>query len=196
MADALVLARHGQTEWSLSGQHTGSTDIPLTEVGRDEARQIGAALAGRSFALVVTSPLGRARETCELAGFGDGAVVRDELREWDYGDYEGRTTAEIRADSPGWTLWDDGGPHGEQAADVGARVDALLADLETVAGDVLVVAHGHLLPVLAARWVGLPPEAGRSFELDTATLSRLGHHREQPVVSLWNDGHHLEPPGR
>jgi probable phosphoglycerate mutase len=191
MADALLLARHGETEWSLSGQHTGSTDIALTEVGRNQARRIGDALAGRTFALVLTSPLGRARETCELAGFAGAAEVRDELREWDYGDYEGQTTAAIRRKSPGWTVWDHGGPNGEQAADVGARVDALLADLEPVDGDVLVFAHGHLLPVLAARWVDLPPEAGRSFELDTATISRLGYHHQQPVVSLWNDAHHL-----
>jgi probable phosphoglycerate mutase len=191
MADNLVLARHGETEWSLSGQHTGRTDIPLTENGRAQARRIGAVLAGRSFALVLTSPLSRARETCALAGYGAEAVEREELAEWDYGDYEGRTTAEIREQSPGWTLWDDGVPGGEKAAEVGARVDRLLADLALVDGDVLVFAHGHLLPVTAARWVGLPPEQGRIFELDTATVSCLGHHREQPVVSRWNDAGHL-----
>jgi probable phosphoglycerate mutase len=191
MATSLVLARHGETEWSLSGQHTGRTDIPLTETGRDQARRIGVELADHTFSLVLTSPLRRARETCELAGFTDDAIVRDELREWDYGDYEGRTTADIRQDSPGWTLWDHGGPNGEQAVAVGARVDVLLGDLGPVDGDVLVFAHGHVLPVLAARWVGLPPDQGRIFELSTATISRLGHHREEPVVSRWNDAGHL-----
>lgn len=191
MVDALYLARHGETEWSLSGQHTGTTDIPLTDAGRDQARRIGRALSGRSFAKVLTSPLGRARETCELAGYADGAEVREALREWDYGEYEGRTTADIRQESPGWTVWDGGGPGGEQASEVGARVDRLLNDLAPVDGDVLVFAHGHVLPVLAARWVELAPEAGRIFKLGTATLSRLGHHREQPVISLWNDSGHL-----
>lgn len=191
MADGLTLARHGETEWSRSGQHTGRTDMPLTDVGRDQAHRVGGALAGRTFALVLTSPLSRARETCALAGFAEAAVERDELMEWDYGDYEGRTTADIRTNAAGWTIWDDGVPNGERVGDVGTRVDALLADLRAVDGDVLVFAHGHLLQILAIRWVGLPPEGARILELDTATISRLGHHREQPVITRWNDGGHL-----
>jgi probable phosphoglycerate mutase len=191
MAAGLTLARHGETEWSRRGQHTGRTDMPLTDVGRGQARRVGRALAGRTFALVLTSPLSRARDTCALAGFADAAVERDELLEWDYGDYEGRTTADIRTNAPGWTIWDDGGPNGERVHDVGARVDALLADLGAADGDVLVFAHGHLLQVLAIRWVGLPPEDARILELDTATISQLGHHREQPVITRWNDAGHL-----
>jgi broad specificity phosphatase PhoE len=182
----VVLVRHGETEWSRDGRHTGSTDVPLTEAGREQARALGEALRGRAFALVLTSPLARAAETCRLAGLGDVAQVRDDLREWDYGAYEGRTTAEIREARPGWTLWRDGAPGGETAADVGVRADRVLAELRTVDGDSAVFAHGHLLRVLAARWLGLEPADGGRFALDTATLSALGWERERTVLRLWN----------
>ena len=187
----VVLVRHGETEWSLSGQHTGTTDIPLTDAGREQARATGAALAGREFALVLTSPLGRARETAELAALGENAQVREDLREWDYGEYEALTTADIRAGRPGWDLWRDGCPGGEMAAQVGARVDRVIAEARAAAGDVALFAHGHVLRVLGARWLGLPPERGGSFGLSTATIGVLGHERENPVVWLWNDGAHL-----
>lgn len=183
----VVLVRHGETEWTLSGQHTGRTDIPLTEGGRREAEALRAVLRGRSFALVLTSPLRRAAETCRLAGLGDGAVPRDELREWDYGAYEGRKTIDIRKERPGWTLWRDGVPDGEAAAEVGARVDRVITELRAAAGDVAVFSHGHLLRVFAARWVGLDPGAGALFALDPATISVLGYERETPVIRLWNE---------
>jgi broad specificity phosphatase PhoE len=183
----VVLVRHGETEWTRSGQHTGRTDIPLTEAGRRAARAVGAALAGRRFAAVLTSPLGRAKETCRLAGFGDVAVERDELMEWDYGAYEGRRTVDIRKERPGWSLWRDGVPEGEVAADVGARVDRVIAELRAAASsDAAVFAHGHVLRVLAARWLGLEPEAGRLLALDPATISVLGYERETAVVRVWN----------
>lgn len=182
----VVLVRHGETEWTLSGQHTGRTDIPLTERGRDDARVVAAALTDRSFALVLTSPLSRARETCRLAGLGDAAVERDELREWDYGDYEGRKTVDIREERPGWSLWRDGVPNGESAADVAARVDRVIDDVRAVDGDAVLFAHGHLLRVLTARWLGLEPDAGRLFALDPATISVLGYERETAVVRMWN----------
>ena len=185
MATEIVLARHGETEWSRDGRHTGNTDVPLTERGREQAAALAAALEGRSFARVLTSPLSRAAETARLAGFGD-AEGRDELREWDYGAYEGRKTAEIREERPGWTLWTDGVPNGETAAEVAARVDAVLADLRTVEGAALVFAHGHLLRVLAVRWIGLGPEAGRLLALDPATVGVLGYERETPVIRVWN----------
>ena len=178
--------RHGETEWSAAGRHTGSTDVPLTEAGREAACRLGAYVAKESFSAVFTSPLGRARETCALAGLGDVAVVDDDLREWDYGDYEGLTTVEIRADRDGWTVWQDGCPGGEVAADVGARVDRVVARLRERDGAVAVFGHGHCLRVLAARWVGLPPEDGALIALDTATVSRLGWEREQPVIRSWN----------
>jgi probable phosphoglycerate mutase len=181
----LVLVRHGETEWSRDGRHTGATDVPLTEVGREQAGAVREALAGESFGRVLTSPLARAADTARLAGYGD-AEPRDELREWDYGEYEGRRTAEIREERPGWTLWRDGVPGGETAAQVGARVDRLLAELRRDDGRVLAFAHGHLLRVLAARWVALEPEAGRLFALDTATVGVLGHERETAVIRLWN----------
>jgi broad specificity phosphatase PhoE len=183
----VVLVRHGETEWSRSGRHTGRTDVELTARGREQALALGAALAGRSFELVLTSPLARALETCRLAGFADVAQPRDELLEWDYGDYEGRTTPEIRGDRPGWTLWRDGVPGGETAAEVGARADRVVAELRSIAGDAAVFAHGHVLRVLAARWLGLEPEAGRLFGLDTATVSTLGWERETAVVRTWNE---------
>lgn len=182
----IVLVRHGETEWTRSGQHTGRTDIPLTERGRQAARAVGAALRERSFARVLTSPLARAAETCRLASLDGDAVLRDELLEWDYGAYEGRRTVEIREGRPGWSLWRDGVPDGETAAQVGARVDRVIAELRSAGGDVAVFAHGHLLRVLTARWLGLQPEAGRLFALDPATVSVLGYERETAVIRVWN----------
>lgn len=183
----IVLVRHGETEWTRAGKHTGRTDIPLTERGRREARAVGSALQGRRFALVLTSPLERASDTCRVAGFEAVAVERDYLMEWDYGDYEGRTTSEIREERPGWSLWRDGVPGGEAPADVGARADRVIAELRTTTGDTLVFAHGHLLRVLAARWLGLDPASGRLFALDPATISILGYERETAVIRLWNE---------
>jgi len=178
--------RHGETEWSAAGRHTGSTDLPLTDAGRAAARRIGAFVASQSFAAVYVSPMRRARETCELSGFADGAVVDDDLREWDYGDYEGLTTATIRETRPDWTVWRGGCPNGEAAADVGARVDRVIARFLEYDDAVAVFGHGHCLRVLAARWVGLAAEDGARIALETATVSRLGWEREQPVVSMWN----------
>jgi broad specificity phosphatase PhoE len=186
MAEEIVVVRHGETEWSRTMRHTGRTDVPLTDEGRRQAEIVGRALHGRSFELVLTSPLQRAAETCRLAGFGAEAQERDDLREWDYGDYEGRTTAEIREAVPDWTLFTGGVPNGETAAEVGDRTDLILAEAAAVRGDVLLFAHGHVLRVLAARWLGLEPSAGRLFALDPATLSTLGHEREQPVLRSWN----------
>ena len=187
MAEEIVLVRHGETEWSRTLRHTGRTDVPLTDEGRRQAEVVGRALEGRSFELVLTSPLQRAADTCRLAGFEAQAQTRDDLREWDYGDYEGRTTAEIREEVPGWTLFAGGVPNGETAAEVGDRADRILAEAATVSGDVLLFAHGHVLRVLTARWLGLEPAAGRLFALDPATLSTLGHEREQAVIRSWND---------
>jgi broad specificity phosphatase PhoE len=184
----VVLVRHGETAWSKSGQHTSRTDIPLTERGQAQAAGLAARLAGRPFALVLTSPLARARQTCALAGFADVAQVDDDLTEWDYGSYEGRTTAQIRGERPGWTLWDDGAPGGETAAEVAARADRVLARVRSAHGDSLVFAHGHLLRVLVARWLGLAPAAGRYFVLDAAGISVLGWEREQAVVASLNVG--------
>jgi broad specificity phosphatase PhoE len=186
-AQEVVLVRHGETEWSRSGQHTGRTDIPLTDEGRLQAEAVGAALRGRTFAIVLTSPLQRAAETCRIAGFGDVVSVRDDLREWDYGEYEGLKTVDIRRERPGWTLWYDGVPGGETAAEVAARADRVIAELRAADGDALVFAHGHFLRVLTARWLGLEPEAGRLFALDPATVSVLGYERETAVVRLWNE---------
>ena len=158
----------------------------LTEHGREQAEAVGAAFRDRHFALVLTSPLGRALETCRLAGFGDRAVQRDELMEWDYGAYEGRTTAEVREERPGWTLWRDGVPGGETVEQVGERVDRVLDDLRPLDGDALLFAHGHVLRVLTARWLELDPGAGRLFALDPATISALGYERETAVIKLWN----------
>jgi probable phosphoglycerate mutase len=182
----VLLARHGETEWSATLKHTSRTDIPLTDTGREQARRLAPALAGRDLGLVLTSPLSRAIETCRLAGLGDAAQVRDDLREWDYGDYEGITTAEIREQRPDWFLWRDGCPGGETAAEVGVRADRIVAELRGVDGDAAVFAHGHLLRVLAARWLGLPPERGASLALSTGTISVLGWERETPVVWEWN----------
>jgi probable phosphoglycerate mutase len=184
------LVRHGETEWSAVGKHTGSTDLPLTEAGRDAARAVAKVLRQQAFAAVLTSPLRRARETCELAGLAAHAEVVDDLREWEYGDYEGLTTATIRESRPGWTVWRDGCPGGESAGDIGARADRVVERLRDIDGDVAVFAHGHFLRVLGARWCGLSAEDGAALALDTAGLSRLGWEREQPVLRLWN-----APPG-
>jgi broad specificity phosphatase PhoE len=182
----IALVRHGETEWSRDRKHTGRTDIPLTETGRREAEMLRDALAGRGFVRVLSSPLSRALETCRLAGLGDQAELTDDLREWDYGEYEGITTAEIREGRPDWYLWRDGCPGGETAADVGRRSDRVIASLSGVEGDVALFAHGHVLRVLTARWLGLGPEAGALFKLDTGTLSALGYERETRVITRWN----------
>jgi probable phosphoglycerate mutase len=183
------LVRHGETEWARLGRHTGSTDIPLTDRGRDQARALGPRLAGLRFALVLTSPLSRAAETTSIAGFEDVAVADVDLMEWDYGAHEGQTRAEIRSGLPGWTIWRGPWPGGETIGQVGARADRVITRLRDPAagGDTLVFAHGHLLRVLAARWLGLPPSSGGLFELGTATLSILGWEREQPTIELWNE---------
>jgi broad specificity phosphatase PhoE len=186
----IVLVRHGETEWSKTGQHTGTTDIDLTTAGRRQAHRLGGLLAPHRFTSVLTSPLRRASETCRLAGHAS-AQVRDDLVEWDYGTYEGRTTADIRAERPGWSLWRDGAPAGETADDVGRRADRVIAELQSATGDVAIFSHGHLLRVLAARWIGLPPEAGALLSLHTASLSVLGHERETAVIVAWNLRHPL-----
>ena len=183
----VVLVRHGETEWSAAGRHTGRTDVPLDETGRREARALAESLAGRDFALVLTSPLSRAVETCRLAGLGDRAQVRDDLAEWDYGEYEGRTTDEIRAERPGWSLWDEGVVGGETVAEVGARADRALEEIAGAGGDVAVFAHGHVLRVLGARYLRLPPGDGRLLALDPATVSVLGHEHEWRVIRAWNE---------
>ena len=183
----VVLVRHGQTEWSVSGQHTGTTDIPLTDEGRRQAEALGARLSGWTFSRVLTSPLARAADTCELAGFGARAEVTDDLREWDYGDYEGLRTADIRKDRPGWWLWRDGVPGGETVDEVGRRADRVVDAARAAEGDVALFAHGHVLRVLASRWIGLPPDHGRLFALATASVSVLGWEREAAVVERWNE---------
>ena len=183
----VVLVRHAETEWSISGRHTGRSDIPLTEEGRRVAGALRGLLREWDFTHVFTSPLSRARETSRIAGLADGAVVRDELAEWDYGDYEGLTTVEIREQRPGWDLWRDGCPGGESAADVGERVDRLLADVRGLGGDVALFAHGHVLRVVGARWIGLPPAGGALLALSTASISVLGAEREHAVLWRWND---------
>jgi broad specificity phosphatase PhoE len=183
----LVVVRHGATQWSEEGRHTGRTDVPLTESGRAQARCLAGVLGRRSFALVLTSPLLRALETCALAGFGDVAEVTEDLVEWDYGEYEGKTTQEIREERPGWTLWGDGVPGGETAADLGRRVDRVMERVGEQLGDTLCFAHGHVLRVLAARWVGLPPMGGRLLGLDAGSFGELGWEREVPVIGRWNE---------
>ena len=182
----LVLVRHGETAWTISGQHTGRMDIPLTAEGRRQGRRLRARLRGQPFALVLTSPLGRAAETARLAGFPD-AEPDDDLREWDYGAYEGRTTLDIRRDHPGWSLWRHGVPGGESREQVAARADRVIARARAADGDALVFAHGHLLRVLAARWLGRPPADGRLIALGAAAVSVLGYEREQPVIVRWNE---------
>jgi broad specificity phosphatase PhoE len=183
----LWLVRHGETEWSRSGQHTSRTDIPLTELGRRQATGVARKLADHAFAFVLSSPKVRALETARLAGFGDRVETTDDLLEWDYGEDEGRTTPEIRADRPGWTIWADGPLGGETADEVAARVDRVIARVRESDGDVLVFAHGHVLRVLAARWIGEQSGEGRFFELGTATLSVLGWERETPTIERWNE---------
>jgi probable phosphoglycerate mutase len=187
MASELWIMRHGETEWSRVGKHTGSTDIPLTEHGRDQARRAADSLAGVGFSLVLCSPLLRARETCRLVGFEQAAELCDDLREWDYGEYEGITSAEIHETRPDWDLWRDGCPGGETGAEVGARVDRVLARAAAVPGGVLCVAHGHVLRVLTARWLGLDASAGALFALATAGIGVLGHeHETTAVLSRWS----------
>jgi broad specificity phosphatase PhoE len=183
----LIVVRHGETEWSEQGRHTGRTDVPLLESGRAQARHLTGALGAMAFALVLTSPLSRAAETCALAGFGDRAEVSDDLLEWDYGDYEGRTTTEIREDRPGWTLWADGVPGGETAGAVGRRCDHVIERARGVNGDTLCFAHSHVLRTLAARWVGLPPIGGRLMVLDACSIGILGWEREVPIIERWNE---------
>jgi broad specificity phosphatase PhoE len=182
----VVLVRHGETEWSRDLLHTSHTDIPLTDKGRREAERLREALRGRTFELLLTSPMQRAAETCRLAGLDDVAETSDALLEWDYGEYEGITTKEIRESRPGWFLWRDGCPGGETAAEVGARVDPLVERLAKLPGDVALFSHGHLLRVLTARWLRLDAEAGALFSLGTGTLSILGWERETRVIRRWN----------
>ncbi|MEJ0089296.1 MAG: histidine phosphatase family protein [Limisphaerales bacterium] len=190
----IYLARHGETAWSLSGQHTGLTDLPLTERGERNARSLGPRLEGLNFAKVFTSPLQRAAKTCELAGFGKVAEVDRDLVEWDYGKYEGRKTAEIHAERPGWELFRDGCPDGESLAEIGARADRVVKRLRAVNGDVLLFSSGHLLRVLAARWLGLEVAAGRLFLLSTTSVSELSYEHDltEPGIRLWNDTRHVQ----
>lgn len=185
MADSAYLVRHGATEWSESGKHTSSTDLPLLPAGEAGARLLAPRLADVEFAEVLTSPMQRARRTAEIAGFGDAEVCAD-LVEWGYGDYEGRTTPEIREEVPGWTVWTHGCPGGESAADVAARCDRVIERIRAATGPVLLFAHGQSLRALAARWIGLTASDGRLLRLDTATVSELGHERETPVLLRWN----------
>jgi probable phosphoglycerate mutase len=182
----LWLIRHGETAWSLSGQHTGRTDLPLTADGQRHAEEIGRYLAGRPFALVLTSPLQRARETCRLAGYGAVAQIDPDLSEWDYGAYEGRTSAQIQETVPGWNIWSSPVPEGETIQQVAARGARVIERAVKAGGAVALFAHGHVLRILTASWLGLAPDAGRLFALETATLSVLGHERETRVISRWN----------
>ena len=190
----VYLARHGETAWSLSGQHTGRTDLPLTERGERNARALGERLRGLTFAKVFTSPLQRAARTCELAGFVGAAEIDLDLVEWDYGQYEGRRSAEIHAERPDWQLFRDGCPGGESPGQIGARADRVVGRVRAVKGDVLVFSSGHFLRVLAARWLGLDAAGGRYFLLSTASLSTLGyeHKLAEPAIHLWNDNRHVE----
>ena len=190
----IYIARHGETAWTLTGQHTGLTDLPLTPQGESNARGLGDRLRGLIFAKVFTSPLQRARRTCALAGFESVAEVDSDLVEWNYGAYEGRTTAEIRAERPDWQLFRDGCPGGESPAQVKARADSALNRVRAVRGDVLLFSSGHFIRVLAAHWIGLEPSVhSMSFLLSTASLSAVGyeHDRSRPVIRFWNDTHHV-----
>jgi len=191
----VYLARHGETAWSLSGQHTGRTDLPLTERGERNARALGERLRGLTFAKVFTSPLQRAVRTCELAGFGNAAEIDPDLVEWDYGQYEGRRTAEIHTERPDWQLFRDGCPGGESPGQIGARSDRVVGRVRAVKGDVLVFSSGHFLRVFASRWLGLDAAGGRYLLLSTASLSALGyeHKLAEPAIRLWNDSRHVEP---
>lgn len=190
----LHLARHGETAWSLSGQHTGRTDLPLTPNGEAQARRLGDRLRGRAFSRVLTSPLQRAARTCELAGFGGVAEVEVDLLEWDYGQYEGRRSPEIHAERPDWDLFRDGCPGGESPAEIGARADRIVKRVRSVPGDVLLFSSGHFLRVLAARWLGLAPDGARHFLLGTTGFGALSyeHRLDQAAVLLWNDTSHLK----
>ena len=192
----IYLARHGETAWTVSGQHTGRTDLPLTPRGECNARRLGERLKGLEFARIFTSPLQRANRTCELAGFGSRAEVDSNLVEWNYGDYEGLTTSEIRARRPDWELFRDGFPGGETFAEIGARADGVVARVRAIEGAVLLFSSAHFLRVLAARWLGLEPQGARLFLLGTASLSTLTyeHNLSEPVIGLWNDMRHLIPP--
>jgi probable phosphoglycerate mutase len=196
MSEALptvYLARHGETAWSISGQHTGLTDLPLTERGERNARRLGERLNGLKFEKVLTSPLQRAARTCELAGFGSSAQVEPDLLEWNYGEYEGRRSAEIHAERPDWRLFRDGCPGGESPGQVAARADRIVHQMRALRGDVLLFSSGHFLRVLAARWLGLEPVAGRLFLLSTASLSGLSyeHSLSEPAIRLWDDSRHV-----
>jgi probable phosphoglycerate mutase len=189
----VYLARHGETAWTISGQHTGRTDLPLTERGERNARRLGERLKGFSFAKVLTSPLQRAARTCELAGFGKIAQVEPDLLEWDYGEYEGRRTCEIHAERPDWRLFRDGCPGGENPEQVAARADRIVGQLRLLQEDTLLFSSGHFLRVLAARWLGLEPAAGKLFLLSTASLSALSyeHTVSEPAIRLWDDSRHV-----
>jgi broad specificity phosphatase PhoE len=189
----LVLIRHGETEWSASGKHTSVTDVPLTDAGRRDAELLRARLARREFALVLSSSRARARETAALARLD--ATVDDDLVEFDYGEYEGRTTPEIRQERPGWSVWSDGAPGGETVEQVGERADRVIERALAAGGDVAAFAHGHLLRVLAARWIELPATYGGHLALDTGSVSELGFERERRAIWLWNDTSHLHSPG-
>jgi probable phosphoglycerate mutase len=182
----LFAIRHGETTWSLSGQHTGKTDMPLTDNGRRLAERLRPVLANETFALVLVSPMQRARQTCALAGLDEKAIIDSDLMEWDYGEYEGLTPKQIHEVAPGWVIFRDGCPGGEAPEQVGARVDRVIARARAAAGDVALFAHGHVLRVLAARWIGLPTGAGQHFLLNTGTLSVLGYYHEIPAVRIWN----------
>ena len=188
----IYLARHGETAWSVTGQHTGLTDLPLTERGERNAARLGERLAGSVFAKVLTSPLQRAARTCELAGFGAVAEVDRYLVEWNYGDYEGLRTAEIHAKRPDWDLFRDGCPNGESPEQIGARADRVVSRVRAIKGNVLIFSSGHFLRVFAARWLGLEPTAGKFFMLDTASLSALSYEKDlsQPAMRFWNDTRH------
>jgi broad specificity phosphatase PhoE len=189
----VYLARHGETAWSRSGQHTGLTDLSLTDLGERNARRLGERLSGLTFSAIFTSPLQRARRTCELAGFASKAELDPRLLEWDYGRYEGRRSVDIHQERPGWQLFRDGCPGGESPAEVGDRADSVVRGLRAVEGNVLIFSSGHFLRVLAARWIALEPAAGRYFLLSTASLSALGyeHSRSEPVIRFWDDTSHV-----
>jgi len=186
------LVRHGATEWSVSGQHTGRTDISLSDAGRQQAGRLRSRLARERFALVLVSPLARARETARITGFGDVAEVDPDLAEWDYGAYDGLTAVEIRRERPGWTPWQGGFPGGETLEEVAARADRVVARVRTVDGDVALFAHGHILRVITARWLEQPPLEASRYYLSTGTVSVLGWEREIPVIDRWNEACHLE----
>ena len=188
----VVLVRHGETAWSRAGKHTGRTDVPLLDEGRHQAEHLGVRLRSFSFAAVWSSPLSRARDTCALAGFADQAVLDDDLLEWNYGAYEGRRSADIVAERPGWNLFMDGCPDGEVFVDVARRVDRVIARVGSVNGDVALFAHGHLLRTLGARWLQMGPEVAAALLLSPASVSILGRDRNAPVVALWNDARQLE----